>query len=160
MEYFYSPKENAFYPAALEDAYRAAGTLPDDLVAVENSVFAEFSACPPQGKTRSAGVDGLPCWVDIPKKEVTEDEIKAHARTLRDNFIEATDKMLVPDYTINDIPLTEDQKAEVIEVRINYKRWPTTEGWPNVELPEVPRWILIEAVNSGYVVPTWPKESE
>ncbi|EKY1962933.1 tail fiber assembly protein [Cronobacter sakazakii] len=160
MEYFYSPKENAFYPAALEDAYRAAGTLPDDLIAVENSVFTEYSACPPQGKTRAAGSDGLPCWVDIPKEEITEDEIKAQARALRDNFIEATDKMVMQDYTINDVPLTEKQYAEVIEVRLNYKRWPTMDGWPNIQLPEIPRWILIEAVNSGYVFPTWPKESD
>ena len=157
MDYFYSPAENAFYPAALEDAYRAAGTLPDDLIAVEDGVFAEFSACPPQGKTRAAGSNGMPCWVDIPQKEVTEDEIKAQARGLRDEFIESTDKMLVPDYTINDEPLTEEHRGELIEIRLAFKSWPAKEGWPNIELPEIPRWILIEAVNNGYVAPNWPK---
>ncbi|MCE1279765.1 tail fiber assembly protein [Enterobacter hormaechei] len=160
MEYLYSPKENAFYPAALEDAYRAAGTLPDDLVPVETDVFNEFSACPPQGKIRAVGDDGLPCWVDIPQKVVTEDEVKALARGLRDKFLEATDKLLVQDYTIDDVPLTEEQKSELAEVRLNFKRWPSVEDWPNIELPAIPRWILIEAVNNGYIVPDWPKESE
>lgn len=160
MEYFYSPKENAFYPAALEDAYRAAGTLPDDIVPVETGVFNEFSACPPQGKIRAVGVDGLPCWVDIPQKVVTEDEIKALARGLRDKFLEATDKLLVQDYTIDDVPLTEEQKSELVEVRLNFKLWPSVDGWPNIELPAIPRWILIEAVNNGYIVPNWPKESD
>lgn len=160
MDYFYSPKENAFYPAALEDAYRDAGTLPDDLVRIKNSIFTEFSACPPQGKTRAAGIDGLPCWVDVPQKAVTEDEIKAQARALRDKFIESTDKLLVQDYTIDDVPLTEEQKAELVEVRLEFKRWPSVDGWPNINLPEIPRWILIEAVNNGYIVPDWPKGTD
>uniref|UniRef100_A0A7M2QMY4 Tail fiber assembly protein n=1 Tax=feces metagenome TaxID=1861841 RepID=A0A7M2QMY4_9ZZZZ len=158
MEYFYSPRENAFYPAALEDAYRAAGTLPNDLIAVDSCVFTEFSACPPAQKIRAAGPDGMPCWVDVRKVELTEDEIKAYARSLRDKFIESTDKMLMADFSINDVSLTDEQQKEVIEIRQKYKAWPMADGWPYIELPVIPRWILIEAANNGYVVPDWPEQ--
>ncbi|EEO83653.1 hypothetical protein YPH_4292 [Yersinia pestis biovar Orientalis str. PEXU2] len=30
------------------------------------------------------------------------------------------------------------------------------ENWPQVELPELPQWLLIEAMNQGYCIPNWP----
>ncbi|HCR0683731.1 TPA: phage tail protein [Klebsiella aerogenes] len=65
--------------------------------------------------------------------------------------------MLVSDFTINNIPLTAEQQAELLDVRQKFKVWPESEGWPKVELPEIPQWILIEAVNNGYIVKNWPE---
>jgi len=156
MNYWFSPKNNAFYPVALKESYEAAGSLPDDIIDVSDDIFVEFSGTPPEGKTRSVGADSMPCWEDLPVELLSKEEIKAQARRLRDYFIEATDKMMVADYTISDIKLTDDQRDELSTVRSTFKSWPESNGWPDIELPEIPQWILIEAVNNGYVVPNWP----
>lgn len=156
MSYWFSPKSNAFYPKALKDAYKNAGTLPDDLKDVSEDIFIEFSGMPPAGKIRSVDNEGFPCWADMPVSEVTEDELKSQARKLRDEFILSTDRMLVEDYTIKDIPLSVEQREQLLKVRASFKSWPNNEGWPQIKLPEIPSWILIEAVNNGYVVPVWP----
>ncbi|KJO81851.1 caudovirales tail fiber assembly family protein [Enterobacter hormaechei] len=157
MNYWYSPKNNAFYPVALKKSYESAGSLPDDLAEVTDEIFNEFSGTPPDGKVRVAGHDSLPCWQDKPVIQPTAEEIQAEARKLRDSFIESTDKMIVPDFTISDVKLRDEQLDELYGVRSAFKRWPTSEGWPDVELPEIPQWILIEAVNNGYIVFNWPK---
>ncbi|HHA1470859.1 TPA: tail fiber assembly protein [Enterobacter kobei] len=157
MNYWFSPANNAFYPVALKESYVSAGSLPNDLIEVEDTIFNEFSATPPDGKMRGIGDSDLPIWVDIPAVEESPEQIKARARVLRDEFIVSTDRMLVSDFTINNIPLTAEQQAELLDVRQKFKLWPESEGWPNVELPAIPQWILIEAVNNGYVVKNWPE---
>ncbi|ELI8045537.1 tail fiber assembly protein [Hafnia alvei] len=69
--YFFSPSTVSFYPELMLDDYRDAGTLPDDLVSVENEVFAEFSGTPPDGKIRGV-IKGKPAWVDIPPLSTEE----------------------------------------------------------------------------------------
>lgn len=157
MNYWFSPANNAFYPVALKESYVNAGSLPNDLIEVEDTIFNEFSATPPDGKMRGVEDSGLPIWVDIPVVEESPEQIKARARVLRDEFIVSTDRMLVSDFTINNIPLTAEQQAELLDVRQKFKVWPESEGWPKVELPEIPQWILIEAVNNGYIVKNWPE---
>jgi len=63
---YYSAINNAFYPSEFEDDYINAGTWPTDPVEVGDSVFDEFSGLPPAGKTRAAGSDGQPVWIDVP----------------------------------------------------------------------------------------------
>ncbi|AKA37443.1 tail fiber assembly protein [Yersinia ruckeri] len=92
------------------------------------------------------------------------DQQAAVARRYRDNFIRATDPMMVSDYSIDDAPLTEPQRRELIATRLAFKQWPTLAGWPLIELPVIgesdkSRWLLTEAVNNGYVVPEWPPVS-
>ncbi len=82
--------------------------------------------------------------------------IAALARRHRDAFIKTTDSITVIDYSIDDSPLTDTQRAELTATRAAYRAWPTVENWPQVELPELPQWLLIEAVNQGYIVPDWP----
>nr|WP_258953870.1 hypothetical protein [Yersinia bercovieri] len=78
------------------------------------------------------------------------------ARHYRDAFIVATDPLMVSDYSIDDVPLTTQQRDELIATRATYRAWPTVENWPLIELPELPQWLLVEAVNQGYRVPVWP----
>lgn len=156
MKTWFSPTLVSFYPEALRASYVAAGSLPDDLVEVSEECFAIYSGTPPEGKQRGVGEDSLPCWVDIPVVEITDDQLKSQARGYRDAFINATDKMLLPDYTILDQPLSGEQSTELATVRETFKKWPSQEGWPQIELPEIPQWLLVEAVNNGYVVYNWP----
>ncbi|EPT8339409.1 phage tail protein [Enterobacter hormaechei subsp. xiangfangensis] len=157
MEYFYSASTNAFYPAALLDSYKQAGTLPDDIQSVGEDVFMEFTATQ-LGMRRVPNQEGFPMWEAIPAVVLTQDEIKSKARKLRDSFISATDSMLVSDYTINDTELTEDEREELMSVRLTFKKWPTIDGWPGIALPDIPQWLLVEAVNNGYRVYSWPEE--
>ncbi|MBX9474134.1 phage tail protein [Yersinia enterocolitica] len=64
--------------------------------------------------------------------------------------------MMVSDYSINDTLLTKAERTELTATRALYRAWPTVENWPLIELPELPQWLLVEAVNQGYIVPTWP----
>ncbi|WP_142971354.1 tail fiber assembly protein [Enterobacter hormaechei] len=64
--YYFSRSTLAFYPEDLMPLYEAAGTLPDDIVAVSADVFDIYSGISPQGKMRGATEDGQPTWVDLP----------------------------------------------------------------------------------------------
>jgi len=159
VNYHFSPSTLGFYPEQLLENYKAAGSLPDDIIPVSDECFATYSGNPPAGMQRGC-LDGIPAWVDVPKPVVTLDDQKKQARALRDQFISATDKMTLPDYSINDVPLTEEQRAEILSLREEYRRWPSLENWPLIPLPVLDEnnhlWILIEAVNNGYTVPVWP----
>ena len=64
--YLWSPSKNAFIPAGMVEDYRNAGWDIDELIPVDNAVFAEYSAMAPDGKIRGISADGLPEWVDAP----------------------------------------------------------------------------------------------
>lgn len=82
---FYSPKNNAFYPSELKEDYVSARSWPDDGIAVDASVFIEFSSPPPAGKVRVAGDDNLPSWGDIPP--LTQEELIYQAETKKAGLI-------------------------------------------------------------------------
>ncbi|OIX45558.1 hypothetical protein [Yersinia ruckeri] len=160
--YIYSAKNNAFFPVDYLDDYSHWDL--SDAVEVSDGVAMEFMGGAPIGKVRAAGVDGHPCWTDKPPAlPLSDDELASLARQYRDAFIVATDNMMVSDYSIDDIPLTSTQRTELMVTRAAYRSWPTLAGWPLIELPVIgesdkSRWLLIEAVNNGYVVPEWPPE--
>lgn len=71
MQKIYSPSSNAFFDPTLKGGYEASGTWPSDGVEVDDSVFELFALAPaPEGKTRAAGPDGFPVWVDAPPQSV------------------------------------------------------------------------------------------
>ncbi|MEB2439864.1 phage tail protein [Citrobacter braakii] len=53
--------------------------------------------------------------------------------------------------------LSDEQRSELRQTRADYKNWPECRDWPGIELPDVPQWLLVEAVNNGYVVYNWPE---
>ncbi|EHM3440643.1 tail fiber assembly protein [Salmonella enterica subsp. enterica] len=86
-KYAYSAKSNAFYYIGFRDNYVRNGTWPDDATEVDDSIYIEYAANePPYGKTRTAGTDGLPMWVDIPaptNEQVLENNIKTRNRLMQ-----------------------------------------------------------------------------
>src|SRR5471030_2880748 len=66
MNYLYSGSVNAFYPYSLQERYEASGSWPSDGIDVDDAVFSEFTANPPDGKQRGADDKGYPAWIDIP----------------------------------------------------------------------------------------------
>ncbi|MBW5824052.1 tail fiber assembly protein [Yersinia kristensenii] len=155
--YCFSATTLSFYPKELLDVYADAGTLPSDLIEIGDDIYAQFAAQPPAGKMRGADKKGKPVWVNVPVPTVTADDIAATARRYRDAFITATDAITIVDYSIDDKPLTDAQRSELMAIRAAYRAWPTLANWPLIELPELPQWLLIEAVNQGYRVPVWPE---
>ncbi|CNH92821.1 phage tail assembly chaperone [Yersinia alsatica] len=158
--YYWSAKNNAFFPMLTSTNYEKAGWDLSDAIEVNNELFNTFTDIP-AGKERTVDNEGMPCFIDaiaIVPPELTPDELAATARRYRDAFIIATDCMMVSDYCIDDTPLTEAQRTELLAIRSNYRAWPTQENWPLIELPEIPQWLLIEAVNQGYRVSVWPQE--
>lgn len=74
--YFYSPKENLFYPNELKDIYIEAGSFPSDVIEVDDSVYFEFTKYDlSDNKVRVSGKDGLPTWEEekISKRQLIED---------------------------------------------------------------------------------------
>ncbi|WP_227728827.1 tail fiber assembly protein [Yersinia proxima] len=157
MKYYFSPATLGLYREEMKPRYIAAESWPSDAIEVTPDIYNKYTCAAPTGK--EIGIDNTqPCWVDIQIPPLTPDQLAAKARAHRDDFIIATDPMMVSDYSIDDIPLTETQRAELTATRAAYRSWPTLENWPLIELPELPQWLLIEAVNQGYRVPTWPPE--
>ncbi|HEJ7051567.1 TPA: tail fiber assembly protein [Serratia marcescens] len=66
-DYYFSKTTCAFYPVELLEAYRDAGTLPDDVVSVTDAAYEKYTCPPPDGKTRGANNRGQPAWVDMPE---------------------------------------------------------------------------------------------
>lgn len=91
--YQYSPSTNSFYPDDLLSAYEDAGTLPNDLVPVDEDVFREFTATPEPGKIRVAGSDGLPAWGDIPPP--THEELIVIAEQVRQQLLTHADAVML-----------------------------------------------------------------
>lgn len=155
MKYYFSQATLGLYREEMKPRYIAAEPCPSDTIEITQNIYDQYTRTAPTGK--EIGIDNTqPCWVDIQTIPLTPDQLAAKARAHRDDFIMATDPMMVSDYSIDDTPLTEAQCTELTTTRALYRLWPTVDSWSLVELPELPQWPLIEAMNQGYRVPVWP----
>ncbi len=92
MDYYFSAKENAFYPISMENNYINAGTFPDDVVLVDNTIFEVFSQLPPNGKVRGV-VNGMPEWVDSP---IHHNEVFQQREYQKKELIKEASEMINP----------------------------------------------------------------
>ncbi len=90
--YYFSPSTLGFYPEELMSLYVAAGTLPDDVLAVSDEIFATYSVAPPPGKTRGATEKGHPAWVDLPPLS-HEEEVELADSEKQSRIEQANDHM-------------------------------------------------------------------
>lgn len=162
INFYYSPSTGGCYPESLYDAYVDSGTWPTDGVKISEEIHTQFFLdSTPEGKERYWDPSTKTFkWIDVPTYQYSEEEKKSIGRVYRNNFVIATDVMMLSDYTINDTLLTDDQKKEVADTRIAFKTWPTLANWWNTSLPSVPQWIIDDAnKNRNYNHPTtdqWP----
>ncbi len=138
--FFYSPRENMFYPSDLKDIYINAGTFPIDTIEVSDSIYIEFASTePPSGKMRVAGIDGLPVFIDIPPQ--TKDELieianieKLQRLAIAKNAIELlSDAVDFDEATIDDIVKLKEWK----KYRLTLTRT-TTSTAPDIAWPSPP----------------------
>ncbi len=62
---FYSAGNNTFFFESMKPDYEKSGAWPDDLVAVTNDMYEEFTGRPPEGKKRGSDESGFPAWIDV-----------------------------------------------------------------------------------------------
>lgn len=92
--YIYSAKNNAFFEISKRSLYDDADWDLSDAIEVDDAVFNEFTALPPVGKTRAAGADGMPGWVDMPPPTAAEMRVIAQAKI---NVLRAeADSVIIP----------------------------------------------------------------
>ncbi|EMH2040062.1 TPA: tail fiber assembly protein [Proteus mirabilis] len=92
--YYFSAKENSFYPEEIKDIYISTGSFPGDVILVDDSVFNEFAAnLPPEGKMRGVK-DGFPVWIDIPP--LAQSELSSIAEQCKIKLINEVTNIIAP----------------------------------------------------------------
>lgn len=130
--YFYSAKENAFFPESLREQYELAGSWPDDGIKVSEDYFESFSIAP-SGKMRVAGDNGLPVWVDAPHP--TQEELNAandkklqSFRKVADSEIawrqDAVDADIATDEEVADLAAWKKYRILLMRVDTSNPQWP------------------------------------
>nr|WP_156897408.1 tail fiber assembly protein [Kosakonia radicincitans] len=71
--YLFSKTTLGFYPEWEKQSYINAGSLPDDVIEVEDEIRDIYNAQPPAGKILSADDKGMPVWADKPQAELVSD---------------------------------------------------------------------------------------
>lgn len=67
MKILFSPSSSSFYPFALRDSYKSAGTWPNDAIEATGEEWQTYGqGTPPTGMQRGADANGRPAWVEIP----------------------------------------------------------------------------------------------
>ncbi|MGL5728718.1 MAG: tail fiber assembly protein [Plesiomonas sp.] len=67
MSILWSAVNNAFFLSVDTESFVRSGWDLKDAIPVSDDVFDEYAAIPPDGKIRSVGEGGMPCWEDAPK---------------------------------------------------------------------------------------------
>lgn len=130
--YFYSAKENAFFPESLREQYELAGSWPDDGIKVSEDYFESFSIAP-SGKMRVAGDNGLPVWVDATPP--TQEELNAandkklqSLRKVADSEIawrqDAVDADIATDEEVADLAAWKKYRILLMRVDTSNPQWP------------------------------------
>ncbi|WP_213749969.1 tail fiber assembly protein [Citrobacter freundii] len=88
----YAFSNGYFYPLSMRGDYEASDSWPTEYIKVDESVFTEFSATPPEGKIRGTDDDGMPAWVDIPPP--TQAEVIAEAEREKQRRIDAANEFM------------------------------------------------------------------
>lgn len=66
MDIGFSATENVFFILDLQQRYEANGSWAKDVTPVTNDIWETYSGCPPAGKKRAVGNNGMPVWEDLP----------------------------------------------------------------------------------------------
>lgn len=138
--YFYSARNNAFYPESLKEDYLAADSWPEDAVMVEQSVYDEFAANRyPEDKFRVTGEDGLPRWDNAP--EPTEEQLIDSAETRRNQLMKAANAAIVPLQDAVELDIATDAEIALLKewkkYRVLLNRVDTSLA-PEISWPDLP----------------------
>ncbi|WP_312974019.1 tail fiber assembly protein [Atlantibacter sp.] len=138
--YLWSPSQNAFFPADMVSDYESAGWDVSDFIPVDDGIYAEYSAAPPEGKIRVASDEGLPAWVDIPPP--SHDELVAIAEQKKKSLL--AEAVTVTSMWRTELQLgiiSDDDKASLTAWMIYNRELQgvDTDAAPDIEWPEKPQ---------------------
>lgn len=138
--YAWSASKNTFYLLSDLLTYVRSGNWPEDAVEVHDSVFSSFSSFQNgDGKIRGAGADGLPAWVDKPKK--SQAELVSDALARRTALIaEAAQQIDILADAETDSSITEEEQQRSVNwraYRLALYRIDLSAA-PDIEWPEKP----------------------
>ncbi|MCK7046745.1 tail fiber assembly protein [Enterobacter roggenkampii] len=120
--------------------YRSAGWDIDELILVADSVFAEYSATPPDGKIRGISATGLPEWVDAPQL-TTEEQIALAERKKLSLRVSADSEIAWRQDAVDAGIATAEETAALAEwkkYRVLLMRIDTSKA-PDIEWPIMPK---------------------
>ena len=141
----YSKKTKGFYPSE-PDLLEAYASLPDDLVEISDEDY--YKLINNQSGDKTINFDAvIPEVVEV---TVTDDFYAQQARKVRDSIRSQIDLFVLPTSTIKDELVTDEQKAILVQDSLVLARWPSTEGWPFIDLP-----ALSELTESIIKLPVW-----
>lgn len=140
--YFYSAKNNAFYPDVLRDEYEQAGSWPDDLVEITDDLYDALFAGQSDGKVITPGDDGRPVLTDPPPP--TNEQLVAQANSRIKSLMAQATTAIAPLQDAEDLGIQTDSEAAMLKAWKTYRVLlsritPDDEmtDWP--EMPEVPQ---------------------
>jgi len=136
--YYYSAKENSFYPDELLESYEEAGSLPTDLIEITDSVYDEFSQNK-EGWDRAGNEEGLPHWVKTPPPSY--DKLVEQANERKRWLLAEANEIIEPLQDALDMGIATDDEVKRLKAwklyRIELTRIDTSLS-PNIIWPERP----------------------
>lgn len=133
---------NAFWPFSLKNEY--GNRWPSDGLVMCGTEVSEFLSRHIEGFEIGEGEDGRPKWVKVTfDDEEKRLESEKSRRTYEINnvswYIERHRGQLELGI---DTSITEEQYKQVLEYIQKLRDWPSCDGWPDVNMPEKPEWML------------------
>ncbi|AMO80097.1 tail fiber assembly protein [Obesumbacterium proteus] len=142
MNYYFSAKENAFYPVDAIESYKKSGTLPDDIVLVNDDLYITYAAeLTPEGKYRGVGNDGLPCWLDMAVQPISPEEAITMADNEKTRLLDVATAAIAPLQDAVDLDIATDEELAQLKAwktyRVLLSRIDTASA-PDIEWPPLP----------------------
>lgn len=137
--YFYSAKDNIFFPESLKETYEEGGTWPSNSVKLEEYEFKKLMDGQSTGKVITADKKGRPILSD--RNVATQDDYIKQAES--EKLIRMTDvnALIVPLQDAVDMGIAIDDEIASLKAwktyRIMLNRIDTSLA-PNIEWPEIP----------------------
>lgn len=117
--YFYSAKNNAFYPAILRDEYEQAGSWPDDLMEISDEAYNALFAGQSAGKVITPGGDGHPVLTDPPPP--TDEQLIAQTNSRIKSLMAQATTAIAPLQDAEDLGIQTDDEAAMLKAWKNYR---------------------------------------
>ena len=132
MKFLFSPTTLAFYPECDRKLYESRGTLPNDVVVVEEEVRNVYNFTPPAGRVLGV-LNGYPAWVNPP--ELSKDEIISRNKFLAARLLTTANSEIAWLSAAQEFGNTAEEEAKLLE-------------W---------RKYVVAIKRMDYLKPVWPK---
>lgn len=130
--YVFSASELAFYPVALIEEYRLAGTLLTDAVEVTDDFRDLYNASAPAGLKLGVDGAGMPAWVALDPAEVAtrSEQTRSVLRAKADEQIawrqDAVDAEIATDAEVAELAAWKKYRVLLMRVDTAAPDWPAT----------------------------------